>query len=65
MLKELAGKFFDNITISSFDWQSGNTKELISGKNIKDALSEIFGKIDPDQFKSTYDANIKKKFQKT
>lgn len=65
MLKELAGKFFDNITISSFDWQSGNTKELISGKNIKDALSEIFGKIDPDQFKSIYDANIKKKFQKT
>jgi hypothetical protein len=65
MLKELAGKFLGGFALASFDFKSGTKTDGISLGELKDKLSEIFGKIDPDQFKSTYDANIKKKFQKT
>ena len=64
-LKKLAGKFLGGFALASFDFKSGTKTDGISLGELKDKLSEIFGKIDPDQFKSSYDANIKKKFQKT
>lgn len=52
------GKLFSDVGISSFDWRSGQTGDKVTVGDIANSLSDIFGKIDPDQLKSNVIKNL-------